>query len=1033
MKEKFTIYNASAGSGKTFTLVKEYLAILLLSAKKDTYKNILAITFTNKAVAEMKTRIIDALAAFSKEETPVKYADLLEILVKETQIPAEEIKTKSAAILKSIIHNYAAFEVSTIDGFTHRILRTFAKDLGLPVNFEVELNTDEILTEAVESLINKAGTNKKLTDILIKFTLTKTDDDKSWDISRDLFQIAKLLTNENNQIPLQILKKKSLEDFESFEKDLKTQIKSTKAEITQAATYFFSLIEEHGVEPSNFSGGFVPKHFKKLQDGEGTLNFEAKWALNIENASLYRKTEVESIKTLIDQIQPEIAKIFETTKNAFFQVEFLKEIKKRITQLSLLNEINKEIEAIKLDRNLVLISEFNPRISEEVKNQPVPFIYERLGERYKHYFIDEFQDTSIMQWENLIPLVDHQIASEENSGLTLVGDAKQSIYRWRGGRAEQLIDLSTVKITPFPIIQKITPLPFNYRSGAEIVNFNNRFFQYAAGQLSFPDYADLFKNSEQTPKKGNFGYVNLQFIEAKVRKEEFEIYPEKILELIENLDEKGFSRSDICILTRKKIEGIAIAEYLNTHNIGVVSSETLLVSKAPAVQFIVNLLALSIHPEDKNIKLEIFDFLLTKFKIQDEHAVLIENLFKPNSEIFSWLIDFQINFEMANLHKLSLYEAAEYIIRSFQLAEEADAYLQFFLDFVFETAQKSSGSIIDFLEVWERRKDSLSIVVPETNDAVNIMTVHKAKGLEFPVVIYPFANSDLQDTKKDNLWLEIENDHIPLAYISASKKLLNWGDAVANSYKTLIHQNELDTLNVFYVACTRASQQLYILTNYNETKANNSISTLLSGFLKETGVWNDTLNYSFGNMEKLEISSKVVEKSIEQRKFYSSPIQNQAVHIVTRSGAMWDTHQQEAIEKGEIAHEILSKINTSTDVDGAIENAILDGIVNMEQNVAIKNFLLKIIEHPELKPFFSADANNSNEREILTANGERIRPDRLNFNHQKVTIIDYKTGAVLDKHGRQIKSYAVAMEEMGFRIDKCLLVYINKEVIVKEV
>ncbi|MCH4822378.1 UvrD-helicase domain-containing protein [Gramella lutea] len=1034
MKNSFNIYNASAGSGKTFTLVKEYLCLLFRSNRKDRYKNILAITFTNKAVGEMKKRIIESLVEFSRIDELSNNSALLYAISEETGLSAKEIKSRSTEILKSIIHNYAAFEISTIDGFTHRVLRTFARDLGIPMNFEVELSTDDILMEAVESLINRAGTDKKLTKVLIDYTLSKTDDDKSWDISRDLFSISKLLINENHQKAIQILKDKTLEDFEKFSKKLRSDIKIAEETLKLSAESFFDLIQSNGIQESDFSGKYVPKHFDKLRSG-ASVNFSTKWAENIAEQPLYPKKAKEVAKVALDGIQDEIVEIFNTSKKAYFQIEFLTEIRKNLVQLSLLNEINREVEEIKKERNLVLISEFNPKISEQVKDQPVPFIYERLGERYQHYFIDEFQDTSRMQWENLIPLVGNNLDSAEPAGLTIVGDAKQSIYRWRGGRAEQLIDLSNLKSAPFQTEQNVVNLPDNYRSGSEVVNFNNSFFTYASSLLNYPEYSELFKNSSQNPKKGDYGYVKIEFVEASNREEEYQIYPQKILEIIKDLDSKEFQRKDICILTRTRNEGVAIAEFLSEYSIPVISSETLLLDQSPEVRFIVNLLRFSMNPEEDQIKLRIFDYLLERYTSEEHfHKVIIENLPENGSNFFKWLKDFQLEFDLNQLKKFSLYESVEYIIRSFSLIKDSNAYIQFFLDFVFETTQKTANSLNDFLEKWEQKKDKLSIVVPESDNAVQIMTIHKSKGLEFPVVIYPFANSDLQDTRNDNLWLDIHDENIPVAYVSASSKMLNWNEAASQKYQDLVHKNELDTLNVLYVACTRAAQQLYLLSNYNERpKKNTNVSDMLADFIKTTGMWNDGFIYEFGDSGQAINSKKTGNQSIEPAKYYSSSTQNQAVNIVTRSGSLWDSKQQDAIEKGEITHEILARINKAEDLTKAMEWAVNTGMIKKSSQEPISELILKIMEHPDLKQFYSPNSENLNEKELITINGKRLRPDRLNFHDGKVTVIDYKTGGFVDSHKMQVSEYASSLMEMGYEIEKCLLIYTNNPIIIKNV
>ncbi|SFB74421.1 ATP-dependent exoDNAse (exonuclease V) beta subunit (contains helicase and exonuclease domains) [Zunongwangia mangrovi] len=1035
MANNFTIYNASAGSGKTFTLVKSYLSLLFRSGKTDSYKNILAITFTNKAVAEMKTRIVESLYAFTKNPVPESSKALLEAVANETEHSTEEIQQKSVAILKNIIHNYAAFEVSTIDGFTHRVLRTFAKDLGLPVNFEVELDTDKILNEAVDRLINRTGNDEKLTKVLVDFSLSKADEDKSWDIGRDLLEIAKLLVNENNQFYLKQLQPKTLEDFETFSKKLKQQIKNNQAKIGQKSDQFFELIADSGIDPTDFSGQYLPKHFLKLKANE-TPNFTSKWVEKLENEGILPLKKGKM--ALGDAILPQILDLFVQTKKLFFSLEFYTEIGKRLTQLSLLNALNREIQEIKEERQILLISEFNPMISAQVKDQPAPFIYERLGERYQNYFIDEFQDTSQMQWKNLIPLIDNKLSMEslpdETSSLMLVGDAKQSIYRWRGGKAEQFIDLSN-EGNPFQIEKQVFNLPDNYRSAAEIVNFNNQFFGYAADFLGHPEYSKLFKQSAQNPKKSVSGYVNIGFIEAENREEEQEVYPEKVIEIINNLDAKGFKRSDICILTRRKSEGVAIASALNEKEIDVVSSETLLISRSPEVHFICDLLKFSITPENNELKLSVFGFLQEYLlRLEDPHSVISAKISENGTDFFSWLQDYEFDFNLDFLNEYSVYESCEYIIRSFGLVKDSNAYIQFFLDFVYETTQKDTEGIQGFLEIWEQENEKLSIIAPQQENAVTIMTIHKAKGLEFPIVIYPFANSDFKDTRKDSLWVPNDGNlnDIPVSYINASSKMENWGEIPDALYTQLLFQNELDTLNVLYVACTRPVKQLYILSKLDLDRSGNEYpnktSGLLIGYLKRSGIWNDEqLNYEFGEIDA-PTSEEKENSGITLQHFYSSATQNQAVNIVTRSGSLWDTKQQEAIEKGEIIHDLLAEINTEKDLKPVLKNAIANGVIAEEVSDKIETLLQNIISHPELEIYFSEAVKNDNERDIITENGERLRPDRLNFDGQLVSVIDYKTGAFDAKHEHQINNYGETLTKMGFHVDKKILVYTNKAI-----
>ncbi len=1031
----FTVYNASAGSGKTYTLVKEYLLLLLQQDKTDVYRNILAITFTNKAVAEMKTRVIYNLNALAAEECPEECHSVMKDLQEETGFTQEKIRSKSQKILKSILHNYASFDISTIDRFTHKIIRTFAKDLGIPLNFEVELNTQLILQEAVDRLINRAGEDKMLTRVLVSFTLSKTDDDKSWDIARDLFSFSKILLHENQQKYIATLKGKTLEDFSAFSAKIKTEIISTENEITGLTNAFFIIVSEEDLDRLDFKSGYVFDYFKKVREGNYKVPFGAKWQSGIDEEKLYTAKLASFKKAILDQYQPEIALLFKASKAAIFKREYLKEILANLVPLSLLSEIAAEIDMIKKERSLLLISDFNPTIAAQVQDQPAPFIYERLGERYKNYFIDEFQDTSQMQWENIIPLIDHALTTEhpngESSGLTLVGDAKQSIYRFRGGKAEQFIDLYNTA-EPFSIKQKIINLPFNYRSAPEIVEFNNSFFNFIAKKFTNPIYRELFATCNQTCKKETEGVVNISFLETENVEEEMEKHPQKVLDIINELENEKVSKSDICILTRTRKQSIAIANYLSEKEISIVSSESLLVSNSREVQFIKTLLEFSINSNDRNLKWEILIYLTRKLEVQDSHSLTNKMLDLDPPTFFTWLEDFGIQFDLQHLKELSLYEASEYIIQRFSLIQKSDAYVQFFLDFVFEKSSQNAIGVHAFLDLWEQNKEKLSISAPKTDNAIQIMTIHQSKGLEFPIVIYPFANYQLRDVRKESLWLPLPDglNDILYSYFKASKKMENWGPLEAAAYEELLDQSEFDAINVLYVALTRASRQLYIISCLDLSKGEeipDKVSGLLIGYLKYANLWNGSLEYQLGNKVTPAAKIKPKDTAVHLQNNYSSP-GSEVVNLVTKNGELWGSPQENAIQNGILVHNILSEIGHAGDLPKAMAKFRKQENISPLREVELQELILQIMHHPQLSGYFSTEAQVYRERDIISPSGEILRPDRLNFEDQKVTVIDYKTGQLQPSHSKQMEQYAGILSNMGFEVKNKILVYINKEV-----
>lgn len=1043
----FTIYNASAGSGKTYTLVKEYLKILFQSNSPLKFRNVLAITFTNKAVSEMKERIIETLKQFSEVTILLEPNSMFQAICKELQISPEDLHKKSDKLLKTIVHNYAAFDISTIDGFTHKLIRTFAYDLKLPMNFEVELDQESLLNEAVDSLIAKAGSDKQLTNVLVDFAIEKADDDKSWDVSYDFNKIAKHLVNENDIPFIDTLKNKTLDDFTVLKKQLKDEFSLQELSIVEKAQQILTFIDQAGLEFKDFSGSYLPKHFKNLVDKNFHINFEAKWQEDLENKTLYPKRVSDDIAAIIEEIQPQIATVFYETKQAVFHHKFLKAYYKNITPLSVLNAINNELKALKIDQNKLLISEFNTIISNEIKNQPTPFIYERIGEKFNHYFIDEFQDTSVLQWENLKPLLENTLASENGSAM-LVGDAKQAIYRWRGGKAEQFINLFNKTNVPFSIQQNVENLTENYRSFPEIVRFNNDFFKYLAlNVFSNEDYSDLYNNANQNITKDSNGYVELNFLDFEKEDDRDLIYPESVLKTINSCIENGFRLQNICVLVRKKKEGVAIANYLSQHHIPIVSSETLLINNSPEVKFINHVLGLLIQPKNNEIKIEVLNYLTTLFQIEDKHEFFINHINLNIRQLFKSLEVFNIYLNSDDLLELPIYDLAETIIRSFSLVNTSNAYIQFYLDVVLDFSQKKGSDISAFLEYFNKKKESLSIISPKGQNAVQIMTIHKSKGLEFPVVIFPFADLDIYRELDPKEWLTVNEQKyhgFKYALLNYSKDFEHYSDQGKRVFNSHQSEQELDNINLLYVTLTRAIEQLYIISKKDLSSKGEVHEKRFSGmfinYLKHIGVWNDSQQtYQFGTpitsgIEKSRLTDSEINKTLIQQEFISTAKELHNIKLVTKSGFLWDTHQKDAIEKGNLIHSMMAEIKTKDDIEFVINDFIKASMISAEQASELKHTIMETIQHPKLVNYFSSTNTVYNERDIISKNGQILRPDRVVINaDNEAVIIDYKTGVEDKKHEQQLQTYQDVLADMKISVKKKILVYLNEEIKVKEV
>ncbi|MRX63067.1 UvrD-helicase domain-containing protein [Maribacter luteus] len=1032
----FKIYNASAGSGKTHTLTKEYLKIVLSSNR--TFSQILAVTFTNKAVNEMKQRILKSLFEFSTtpsiNDASVMFIDLMT----ELDIDFEKLKKESRTTLKLILHNYGFFDISTIDKFNHRLIRTFAKDLKIAQNFEVVLDTDLLLNEAIDNLLEKVGQDEVLTQILMEFALDKIDEDKSWDISFDLNKIGKLIFNETNIRHIDLLKQKSISDFISLRKSIEEKIKRFKSDLISNAEESLKLISDNGLDHGNFKSGYFPKFMIKITNGDLDFDFGAAWKQNFDTAPLYAKSCPDGSKVILDGLQPQLSAIFKRLKYIHSKVLFLININKNLVPLTVLNAIQAEVKSIQEERGQLSISEFNTLISNEIKNQPAPFIYERLGEKYRHYLIDEFQDTSELQWNNLVPLVGNALEGEDIQGnrgsLFLVGDAKQAIYRWRGGNAEQFLNLVNEQTNPFFISPKTYNLPSNYRSHEEIINFNNDFFTVTSPLLNNHLYKELFEQGNQqktNSKKG--GHVQLTFIEKQEEQDLDGLYCEEVLRTIEQLKEKGCPLRDIAILVRDNKHGYTLADYLTEKSIPVISPDSLLIGNIEKVRFLIDLLQYTSHTDDLEASYNILYYLLGDDP--NAHTLIHNNLHNLDGFLLN-----NYDFNLSYLNNRSVYDGLELAIKRFDLAQISDAYLTFLLDIVLEVEQKEGTGITTFLSYWEKKKDKYSIAAPNNLNAVKIMSIHKSKGLEFPIVIFPYANSNIYKEIDPKLWLSVDRNEyngFEELLINSKKEVVDYGENAAIAYEEERHKLELDAFNILYVALTRAEKALYIISLKEQSALKSNRKTHYSDvfiqYLKDRQLWTDIETvYSFGILETNTdpLDTEANERTIPYQ--YSNK-ENPSFKILAKGGMLWDSAQEEAILQGNLIHHILGLIETGDDVSSVFKDLERKGMIANEEIPILKEKITAVTDHSSLKKYFSKGNTIMNEKEIITENGQTLRPDRIVISNGKATIIDYKTGKKNDAYQKQLQSYAQVLEQMGHTVENRIIAYINQDIFIEYV
>lgn len=1044
MHKNFVSYNSSAGTGKTFTLVKEYLKIALKTENTLKYRHILAVTFTNKAAAEMKERVLEALKAIAGitelKDTP-KY--LLEELVKPTNegglgLSEEVLKERSYNVLKSILHNYNDFAISTIDKFTHKIIRTFAHDLQLPLNFNIELSDKEVLKSAIDMLVAQVGNNEKLTKILVEYAIQKSDDEKSWNIERDLLSFAEKLLKDGSEIHIENIRDLTISDFEDIKNHINKSIKRFETKVKELGEGALKFIDDKGIERNTFSHSDYPNYWLKVMKLEDFSVGKRLASLIQDDKDLYSKSKPQPQKDLIELNKQDLLCLFadfqEFLKEHQSQYFINKEVLKNLYNIAVLNEIEKTINEFKADNNILNLSDFNKRIAAIVANEPAPFIYERLGEKYQHYLIDEFQDTSITQWHNLLPLVDNSLANGNFN--MVVGDAKQAIYRWRGGEVEQIIAFPKVfghNNNPLLLEREESiernfeqkKLATNYRSKAEIVDFTNQFFQSIVPELP-EKYEKLYDKLNQGYTKTNVGggieILGFEGVNDKDEEErvEYDIQTTNfILDKIKECLADNYNLKDITILFRGNRQAVEIAELLLSKGINVVSSESLLLSNSKEVQFLINLLKYLTNPNDTNYQIKVMRYLTQQ--------VFNETLFEHYEKqgLLTYLNTKNIDFNFNKIANYSLYELIEELIIVFNLNIEINLYIQFFLDKVHEYASRNDNSVLNFLDWWDLKSEKFSVVIPDGVEAVQVMTIHKSKGLEFPVVIYPYADSIVKKGE-DYFWTnKIEIERLASAVMPIKEELNN--TIFSGVYGDEMNKAKLDLINLIYVAFTRPKDRLYIVTKKGKNKSKNgSVGDYLYNYCssKPDNKLGD-FHYKFGLFNKNESEKNKQSDSLT----FTNVVYNNwrdKIKISYQAPLVWDVENPETIgEHGTLMHNILAKINVTSDLDGVLKSYQLKGLVSNVEAPEIKKSIKNLFSNPTVKNWFEDFDELKNERSILLKNGESYQPDRVVVKNNTTYLVDYKTGEQEEKHKEQIKNYRNLLSQMGYQNISAQLLYVN--------
>ncbi len=960
MSASFRIYSSSAGSGKTYQLTKEYLLLALRADDPAYFKRILAITFTNDAAGEMKERIMGALRRFAYPETD-KVDGLLAEVAAELALPAAEVRRRAAATFRLVLYHYADFAVSTIDSFVQRIVTAFTRELDLPATFEVELDTESVLQSAVTALLDKVNrdpNSKLLSQTLAEYALGQAEEGKSWSrLPEELASFGKVLFNETVQEAVAQLSKLSLSDFRRLDQQMRArriELEEQARAIGQQAT---DAIAGAGLEPTHLSGGKngIYTHFANplrwLQPGDTPTATARKVVETAKWSSGQAKTDrlldqVEAVRPALEDAFLALAGLRLAHLSAY---GLLTAMQPYLFQASLLSELNKLVEQISRERNVVLISEFNRRIASIVLTEPVPFLYERLGERYEHILIDEFQDTSVLQWNNLLPLVENTLGNGHSS--LAVGDAKQAIYRWRGGEMEQILrlhqgdtaalvakardeemrELLRLRYETLGPVLEAKALQVNYRSAREIVEFNNAFFaavssRHADLSLVQSIYDEVFgQQVRATPGDSQPGHVELLFTEKDAPGRPYDPatgtyapdplpghapdallgYDESTcqltLQLIEQSLRDGYDLADIAVLCRTRYASKIIAKFLKERGYAIISADSLALEFAEVVNLLVSILRVLHQPADTLARAEALLLVdrvvrgLAPTPARARHIAEIANA-KDGELFFDELRTLGYDVKEKETGNLGLYELTERLLNLFDLLGrngESD-YLFRFLDLTLEYSLKFGNNLGNFLTHWAERKGRISINAPGGRAAITITTVHKAKGLAYGVVIVPFADWSLEPHRGTLLWGQLAAGDKPLetmpdvAVVGLSKGIQQ--TVLAAQYDEEREKTFLEGLNTLYVAFTRPRHRLYVISKRPEEKKTSKTSDELAAPNAARNVADLLHGYLAGRGEwqKEQVSFVISPGGPAHKESGNEPVTTNSYYLTNLTAAPWE-------------------------------------------------------------------------------------------------------------------------------------------------
>ena len=1010
------VLKASAGAGKTHRLTGEYIELLF--SKDYAFKNILAVTFTNKATDEMKQRILEELHVLSQQGVK---SDYLDRIMKYTGKDEVWVRSKAKEILISVLHDYTSFRVSTIDKFFQLVMRSFARELGKMATYNVELDQNSVLARAVDKMFAQLDDpkNHKLLEWLIDYSLEAVDKGSSWNVKGEILKLGSQIFSEE----FKLAKEKCTQEFEDISIDevarmksaLKEQVDNFERELANIAKEGIKCIADAGMTSDGFKGGSRSPlfYFHRVFQQSGRVVVAVPSATFIALQDDISKwytgkkcpADIEAVYPALNEIVGKIVYLFEKGYKGYATALVLLS---NVNVLGILNDIYVKVLEYCREKNIILLSESTELLSKIIDKSDTPFVYEKIGAKLENYMLDEFQDTSLLQWRNFFPLLDNSL-SEGHKSL-IVGDVKQSIYRWRGSDCkilkEDIYDMfGEGKI-------KDDNLKFNYRSTENIIKFNNAFFEHCADEVQQlvddkgKDISSVYAELEQhlpEDKKVKQGYVEVSFIddeEEDFYEQSLQLLPQKVAMLLEG----GYSQKDIAVLVRTGREGNLVAEKLIGCGYDVISSDSLYVCSSVAVQKIVNILRETDNPDSDSLR------IMKMFQNIPEHE---------------------------QISNYSLYQLCEAIIRqSLSDDEKKDlAYLQAFLDLVLEFTNSKGTNISQFLKWWDESGVKCTVSAPEDMNAIRVMTIHKSKGLGFDVVIIPFLkeNIDHKPLLSPTLWCSWEGMPMPVKY---SKGLLE--TSFAQEYNAERNSTCIDALNTVYVAFTRAKKEMFIFAPVAKMKksgdySKDTIADILYTYCKDILGFTDDNVVTFGE-SGCEKKPEKSDGKLKLEDVFESGLLEKRTRTVANSGSLQGG--ETVREHGIAMHYVFSLVKYAADIADAVARACKEGVATCPQDELMELVGSKI-DSVKNYGWFDEKWKVLNECSILTEEGEEKRPDRVLVSGHDAVVIDYKFGAFsqedtaqVGQYKRQVSRYMNLLTKMGYTNVKGYLWFLSADEVI---